>query len=284
MLTQCSHCAAIYPVTAQQLSQSGGNARCGRCGEVFSALERLADKPPASGSIRPAFASETPPVLSDPDAEPDYSAVDTDTALVVSTQPSEEVPSFIAEQVVEEPDEMVTMPRGPARRRSGLWLSLSFLFALCLSAQVLYFERERFLNDPQWRTRMVNACAAIGLTCSLPLPEALDRIQLISRDIRPHPSVEDALIINATLQNKADFAQAYPAVIIRLSDLEGQVVGVRRFAPSEYVDETRPVTEGLAGGTLLPLVFEIVDPGDRAVAFEFTFARSDDDPASRSES
>ena len=171
---------------------------------------------------------------------------------------------------------MVAMPKGPPRRRTGLWLSLSTAFAVCLAIQVLYFERERFLNDPDWRQRIINACTTVGFTCALPLPEALDQIQLISRDIRPHPSVEDALIINATLQNKADFAQAYPAVIIRLSDLEGRVVGVRRFGPSEYVDDMRPVDKGIAGGTLLPLVFEIVDPGDRAVAFEFTFAPSDD--------
>ena len=46
---------------------------------------------------------------------------------------------------------------------------------------------------------------------------------------------------------------------------------MRRFEPSEYLEEAANIDRGIAAGTLLPLVFEVVDPGQNAVAFEFSF-------------
>ena len=43
MYTQCSHCETIFQLTAETLRAAGGQVRCGRCGEVFNALARLAE-------------------------------------------------------------------------------------------------------------------------------------------------------------------------------------------------------------------------------------------------
>ena len=43
MFTQCSKCETIYRLSAESLRAAGGQVRCGRCGEVFSALTRLAE-------------------------------------------------------------------------------------------------------------------------------------------------------------------------------------------------------------------------------------------------
>ncbi len=47
MFTQCAQCETIFKLTADVLGAAGGQVRCGRCGEVFNALTRLAEEPGA---------------------------------------------------------------------------------------------------------------------------------------------------------------------------------------------------------------------------------------------
>ena len=47
MFTQCSKCETIFKLSADVLRSAGGQVRCGRCGEVFNALARLAEQPSA---------------------------------------------------------------------------------------------------------------------------------------------------------------------------------------------------------------------------------------------
>jgi predicted Zn finger-like uncharacterized protein len=41
--TQCSKCETVFKLSAQVLRAAGGQVRCGKCGEVFNALARLAE-------------------------------------------------------------------------------------------------------------------------------------------------------------------------------------------------------------------------------------------------
>lgn len=43
MFTQCYKCETVYRLSAESLRAAGGQVRCGRCGEVFNALARLAE-------------------------------------------------------------------------------------------------------------------------------------------------------------------------------------------------------------------------------------------------
>jgi predicted Zn finger-like uncharacterized protein len=43
VFTQCSKCETIFRLSAEVLRAAGGQVRCGRCGEVFNALARLAE-------------------------------------------------------------------------------------------------------------------------------------------------------------------------------------------------------------------------------------------------
>jgi predicted Zn finger-like uncharacterized protein len=47
LFTQCSKCETIFRLSADTLRTAGGQVRCGRCGEVFNALARLAEQPAA---------------------------------------------------------------------------------------------------------------------------------------------------------------------------------------------------------------------------------------------
>ena len=43
MYTQCSKCETVFKLSADVLRTAGGQVRCGKCGEVFNALARLAE-------------------------------------------------------------------------------------------------------------------------------------------------------------------------------------------------------------------------------------------------
>src|ERR1700704_2846893 len=43
LYTQCSKCETVFRLSAEVLRAASGQVRCGKCGEVFSALARLAE-------------------------------------------------------------------------------------------------------------------------------------------------------------------------------------------------------------------------------------------------
>ena len=291
LYTQCPQCNTVYDIAVRTLCEALGQVRCGRCGEVFQALERLSQKAPGRDELPVRFHSERPPTLVPVDRQDDperdlfldrdeddrglFGGDDIDDELDEAPLPTIDFGSLDAvvpgdptrPRPVHDPDDRWQL--ATRRRRGWAWVLGSVLLALVLVGQYGWWEREQLLDDPRVRPWLDRVCGV--LDCRLPLRRDLDRISLVNRDIRPHPSVDDALIINATLHNEADFPQPYPAVEIRLSDLEGKPVAARRFEPEEYLEEDRGATAGMAPGTMLPLVFEVVDPGDQAVAFEFVF-------------
>ncbi|MEM6575571.1 MAG: DUF3426 domain-containing protein, partial [Pseudomonadota bacterium] len=152
-------------------------------------------------------------------------------------------------------------------RSTWLWGLWSGFALLALGGQWFALEHDRLARNATLRPWVSKACELFK--CQLELPSDLARIQLTSRSIEPHPSVEGALLISATLQNQATFNQPHPVVEITMADLSGRAVAMRRFTPVEYLESPDPA--GMVPGHLLPLVFEVIDPGSSAVAFEFNF-------------
>jgi len=58
---------------------------------------------------------------------------------------------------------------------------------------------------------------------------------------------------------------------LRLTDASGKRVAMRRLRPVEYLDDDAALHAGLPPGGDAALLFEVVDPGVKAVAFEFGF-------------
>jgi predicted Zn finger-like uncharacterized protein len=261
MYTQCPECLTIYKIGAAPLAQSHGSVRCGHCNAVFDALRTLADQLPSEQVQRldANAGGGSPPQLTMPALRPTGGQ----------------------QTLLFDPDERPTRARRgstPAfartrrvrpQTRNWPWTLGTTGLLLCLLAQIGYAERATLLDDARARLVLDRVCDTLG--CRLPLRHEPARLQLLSRDIRPHPSVPNALIISATLRNDADFAQAFPAVEISLSDLDENRIAMRRFLPQEYLGDAHALGSGLAPGATAALVFEVADPGKNAVAFEFKF-------------
>ena len=153
------------------------------------------------------------------------------------------------------------------RTRWLAWASVPLL-ALLLVLQFVIADRARLAADRDWRPRIVTLCNTLG--CSVPPWREPAALHLTSRELRPHPTVPGVLVVSATFRNDAPFAQPWPQLQLSLQNIDGESLGLRRFAPREYLGST-PASGMIGAGQSASIRVEILDPGRRAVAFGFEF-------------
>lgn len=142
------------------------------------------------------------------------------------------------------------------------------LLLLGLVLQVVLADRTRLAADPQWRGRIVALCDVLG--CSVPPWHERQAFHVTARELRPHPSAPGALLVSATFRNDAAYAQAWPVLQLSLANLDGDALGLRRFTPREYLG-SEPTSQSIGPGQSASVTLEVLDPGKRAVTFEFDF-------------
>ncbi|KPK39248.1 MAG: hypothetical protein AMJ69_06140 [Gammaproteobacteria bacterium SG8_47] len=170
--------------------------------------------------------------------------------------------------------EALAQAQAPARSgwKSAAAIGLSVLLLATLAGQLVYYNRAELIQRYPGLTLVAQrVCAALG--CTIELPRDVSRIVLVSRDVRLHPSVAGALLITATMNNEATFAQPCPDVELSLFDLTGTLVAQRRFAPLEYLDHAPEpgTTAMMQPNKPVRLRLEVRDPGQHAINYEFTF-------------
>jgi hypothetical protein len=155
----------------------------------------------------------------------------------------------------------------PTARR---WLLPTLIagLSLLLAMQWLLADRDRLAADPRWRPLLLQGCAA--LRCSVPPWREPAALSLLDRDVRPHPRQPGVLRVNATFRNDARWAQAWPRILLTLSDVDGRVVAARRFEPAEYLGAP-PAQAALAPGQSAAIRMDVVEPAPGIVAFAFAF-------------
>ncbi len=272
MYTQCPECLTVYKLEAEQLVPACGCVRCRHCDTVFNALGTLATQlPPEPFTRLPEHALDREPPLVEvavfrprPEPEP----------LETAVEPVESVPAVDAEVPAQEDFSQLTFTPAFARRKrrswqTAAWIIVCLVLLLGLLAQLGWAKRDTLIADDTAGPLLREACDLFG--CHLPLVAAPERLRLLARDVEQHPSVPDGLLITASVRNDASFAQPYPVVTVVLSDAQGERLAMRRFQPEDYVGDAGARVRGLPGGATTAMVFEVQDPGQRAVAFSFSF-------------
>lgn len=251
LYTRCPACHTVFPLEAKQLSQAGGVVQCGGCQKVFNALAVLFNEWP-SGDVKPAKSGGMPPTLPAPQQgnlelpEPEF-----DDLL-------QEVPADF-EQHDAPPRGLVldqTPPAPPAWHRYG-WQAAAAVLLLAVVGQL-------------WTMDAADRAWLFG-SGETPVPGGAEAVQLVSRDLHPHPSLDDAVIISATLVNSGERPVPHPTLEVRLFDASQQIVGVRRLAPAEYLPEAPGADELMAPGAPVSVVLELAAGGGDPQGFEFRF-------------
>jgi hypothetical protein len=234
----------VHPLEADRSGGDDGRLICPDCGATFDAYAHLAD----------AVVLGATPARSDAitDDEPPE-----DQGELFGPRPKPRPalsPSFARQRQ--------RLPR-PAQPR--WWLASG---GLLLSMLALYpvADRAQLAADPDWRPALTSMCGV--LRCSLPPWRELKAFEFVESDSQPHPSVPKARLITASFRNDARFAQAWPLLELRISDLDGRDIGLRRFRPQEYLGGVPP-SATIPPGQTVNAKLEVVDPGNDMVSYSF---------------
>ena len=282
MYTQCPECLSVFSLDAHTLAQAHGHVICGHCRASFDSIATLTDQLPPE-PFRELPVNE--PAFEPPGIDlvvyrprPESPAVVQDEVAEKSTGPEDFsqlvfTPHFAREQRTHRPNRSRQRLRQRHRSASGErrwpWVIVCALLALLLGIQLAWAERDPLIRNPTTGGWLRSICAT--LDCQLPLVAAPQQMHLLDSNVQAHPSVSGALMISARVRNDAAFAQPYPVVTITLSNAQGQRMAMRRLQPREYLDDNAILERGLTPGASAVLLFEVEDPGDKAVAFEFGF-------------
>ncbi len=218
----------------------------------FGAMPQFSAMPE---STAPAPLMYPPPYSDSREPEPAYAA----PATRAGDTPSRQVPvdlTALAESA----------PEPPARRRtSWAWLSASVLLLATLLAQSAYFLRDMLASElPQTRPALLRMCALAG--CTLSLPKNLALLQIVGSDLETEAN--GRLKLTLTLGNRAAHVQAWPVLVLTLTDQRNRPLARRSFAPSEYLGDPQRIAAGMPPRSEQPLSLPLAVHGLKPMGFD----------------
>lgn len=238
MLTRCPSCTTVFRVTADQLKAKQATVRCGKCRQVFNALDSLLDTP-------------QPQPIQTVMAEKEFAVVEQGQET-----PGEELPfsePVTIEAHEEDEWELASRPKPllllhepeVSRPRVWPWALGALLLCLLLPWQaVLQFRNELVVLFPEAKPALQDICVLFG--CELSLPHKADLLGIEASDLHPDPANKDRLLLSATLKNRAPFAQTYPHLELTLTDTGDRPLLRKVIMPGEYLAKGAVVSSGFA--------------------------------------
>jgi len=135
------------------------------------------------------------------------------------------------------------------QRYNILQISTVTLLLSLLVGQFLYTNKSWFTNE---------------------LKRSPGQVHMISRNIISHPNDNGVLLISASIENQAEYAQPYPYIEVTLLDSKQNTIALRRFKPEEYLHHYSK-NDLLQPNKQATLQLTISDPGKKATRFNFQF-------------
>lgn len=244
MFVECPRCHALYRIKPQQLSAAEGWVRCGECEHIFEAKETLSE--------------EDEQYLKMPHPGIDEAVEHARVVKIVAPVASSE----------QSPEEQINRP-SRSIGSTVLWsLSIVMLIAL-LTGQYLLSNRATLAQIAPLRPLLTQLCRLEG--CTLQPLRSLQSIELLSRNVFTPPNAHHVLAMMATIENTAPFSQPYPVVQISFTDLQGKIVAIGYFKPSQYLPHHAHSPKLMPPNTPVSIGVTFNDPGPQAVSYEFSF-------------
>lgn len=259
MYTKCPECRAVFRVTTEQLLMADGLVRCGICDSVFNGKEHIEED-------------------HDPNAvTEDRTQIESEQDVYNENNWSDES----SENEQQDDDELTDTERVPtvirddfgsnllSKTNSPIQITVFTLGAIALAifflGQISYWQNVNALP----RTWVTSFCNIVG--CGENNKRDIAAIKMLNRNIYTHPNVKDALMITTSFVNQSPTSQPYPLLAITLLDTQGQIVAVRRFSPKDYLVNKSLVDTLMPPNQPIGARLEVLDPGNKVIAYEFEF-------------
>lgn len=183
-------------------------------------------------------------------------------AFLLADPPTETSNDDEATELVEVADNPLLRPssRLDPQPRRAIWLGGIVLLLIVALVQATYFFRATMMeNYPQTRLYLVKACELAGCVISWGRNDAAIKIE--ASDLIESPAKPGRILLTATLVNRGKVKQELPAIEVRLTDNNNQVLASRIMQPRDYLGRMPIADEGLAPNAELfvNLNFEIAN-------------------------
>jgi len=307
METRCPECHTVFRVAEEQLAVADGQVRCGECDHVFNAREAAVESA-SSNDVLETVSIDVPDIevkdisiestdLDDETVPEQAVSEQTETGSTEADdtaeqtgneteadQASDEEP-VVNEDEQDEPEKKhdgydiaalypelekapaIKLP--PSTRATLAWSAAILGLLIILFAQLSYFMRDNLAHNAKLRPLLESMCET--LNCELSGQRAPSLVRLQSHKVLSHPNQSDALRVEAVISNEADFNQAYPVLRLRFRDLDGRLLASRDFLPEQYLPTDVKRQAGMTPREPVNAVLDIIDPGKKAISYEFDF-------------
>src|SRR6056297_2462564 len=256
--TRCTSCQSVYELDAQRLAEAAGVVRCGHCGNTFNSLSSLFDAHPRADES-PLSGVGMPPML-------DHRAIEQPElpGVNIDDDSAEDLEPFLPTAESADSGPTLNLPALDADSRppSSVWGVASIALILVLMSQLAVLLGSSASGLNRWLDTSAGPRASSN---------PLEAIQITSRDMHRHPSLDDAVIVSATLRNRSDDRLSWPVLEVRLYDGSQQILGVRRLQPEEYLVNPENAELGMPTEVLVPVIFEFVVGTTLPAGFDFRF-------------
>lgn len=248
----------MYELDAKGLAEAAGVVRCGHCGNTFNSLSSLFERHPRADEA-PLSGAGMPPMLDHRAIEqPELPGVNIDVEIAEGQDP------FLP--ITEAPDSgpALKLPAldADSQPASSAWGVASIALVLVLMTQLIMLISDSDSGLQRWLEDTSGPLGAL---------DPLAAIQITSRDMHRHPTLDDAVIVSATLRNRSEDRLRWPVLEVRLYDASQQILGVRRLQPEDYLVNPENAELGMPTDVIVPVIFEFVVGTTLPSGFDFRF-------------
>lgn len=222
--------------------------------EALTSIILVDPDQPADDDFGPLPVMSSMPPVYPPLDRPATTAIPAPEPLpVTATRPADDIAPPPPEHWPESDFEPVAVPA--ARRRfTWAWATASLLLLATLVGQAAYFLRDTLAAElPQTRPALEQACALLG--CTLELPRQIGQLRIVGSDLQSEAT--ERLRLTLTLGNRSAQAQAWPVLVLTLTDPQGKPLARRSFAPSEYLGDSTRIAAGVPPRSEHPLTLPL---------------------------
>ena len=188
-------------------------------------------------------------------------------AMPASAGPAPDSPEkiFFSTPVDLPPPPSPPEPTHPYKRVA--WATGTVALALLLLAQLVDANRATLSRNLVLGPSLRALYAALGRP--IPAGDTISAWDVTALNVTSDPQAPGALSITGSLENHADYTQAWPDLRVVLSNQYGEPLRARDFKPAEYLPLNQSNVQ-LSSGQAVRFRMDIVDPGPDAVGFSLT--------------
>lgn len=205
---------------------------------------------------------------------PSFNAADFHEQTLDDSPGSQAESRFTAENLaaardISDPLELHWQPQTGRGGRIAVMSLLALLLTAGLFAQFAWYNLTELSQNARIRPWLEKSCMLVN--CALP---PLIDIRAISSDnlvVRSHTEIANALTVSLVFRNSASFAQPFPALILRFTDVNNSVVAERMFTPEEYLPADLANISMMPAGAPVQITLDVLDPGSSAINYEVSF-------------